>query len=145
MAITSAGNRLSLICFFLACFSLPVRAETFAGCAEAKAYSIPLVEVQAVDIQVPPVLLTQLESERKKNLAEKKQINQAPASHQEARNLFPIFKLVRSVQPTTMEEKMADNTNQGSKDWDKQGQKKPDQNQKKPDMNQDADQDSESE
>jgi len=141
MAMNSAGNRLSLICFFLSCFSLPARAETFAGWAESKAYPVPQIEVQAVDIQVPAVLLTQLEREPEKNLFSKSREKEQQPDQKTARNLFPLFKLVRSIQPNTMEEKMADNTNQGSKDWDKPGQKKPDQ--KKPDLNQDADQDSE--
>ena len=137
MSMNGAGNRLSLICFFLACFSLPSRAETFAGWAESKACSVPQIEVQAIDIQVPAVLLSQLEREHAKSREKEQQ-----PSQKTARNLFSVFKLVRSIQPNTMEEKMADNTsNPSSKDWEKPGQKKPDQ--KKPDQNQDADQDSE--
>ena len=141
MATCSVGNRFSLICFFLAFFSLPAGAETFAGCAESRVYSVPQVEVQTIDIQVPAILLTQLERQQEKNIAAKSPKKDQWPDQKATRNLFPGFQLVKSIQTNTMEARMADNTNQGPKDWDKPGQKKPDQ--KKPDLNQDADQDSE--
>jgi hypothetical protein len=142
MSMITAGNRLSLICFFLACFLQTARAETFAGWAESRVYPVPQIEVQAIDIQVPAILLTQL---RQHSAARPESLPRRPNSATDkgsVRNLFAAFRFVKSVQPKTMEERMADNTsNPGSKDWDKEGQKKPDQ--KKSDQNQDRDEESE--